>query len=884
MLSRRLQRILAKKKKFQSGRRYFKKNKDFKKPEVKDSKKGEPICYECKKLGHIKAECPKHKKSEYRKKESSRKPRRFKKKAMAVAWDNSSDSNSESSSSSEEEEEANLAFMDNTEEKAIPYRLRHRLPEISSFHLFPARNFLRGSTPFFISIIQKLFPSKTMASSGVFSSVGGYGAAFLTTEQQERYASVKTKLCGHKAVDVADLQKSGMGSIIVAMNRLKWTKIATLSEVSYPNLVKAFYVCLKTEEDGTLTSMVKGTQIKVTRDLLASLFGVTSSGHSGVHTVDIQVKGLGIVGPEYRLKDGKLDINQLNAFNRLLHFIVCQIVVPRSATFSTCTKADSDLMFWAIQNQEINTAEIMIERMKFASAQVWDTKSKLNVSLPYAHLITKIFQHYDISVVGDVSEKMGQAIRSKNLRKSEAVASGHIDEIVMEDAPSQGEQVVAHENSVIEDAPIEGEQHVDEQAAIQGKQNDNAPIDDHFREGIVERPSGPIIVEQQQEEERPSGTLSEDPAGPPGPIPVENELIEEMVDTEKSGPAGPAEDALPLVESMAAREEDQAVAPEPSVLPTLPTPAPPSPPTSSTAPPAPLTFKRPRSRTISSPTPFSSQTPSSPTSSTIIPPPLSVEGAQLAHTEIQDIKDEFEVAILRSVLAVGTHSHKTGSSSPIPKKRRLTSTHPVSSEPCYPPLWFSLSITNKQQSIYEEYLQKKEIKFIRHYKMYYDYCYLNSIPEVQLGQFREAIRVLSSRVAHTEPLRVDFGTLARSNQPLLTPGDFLDANSLHLVWDSFMKWEEWYRVFLELKKELRQHQVFYPFKITQFLQFASFGCFTSYKVALRNDKYWDSYRIRGSFTSRGWLPPWDPPIALSLEHFKPILKSRNAKRYLMKSI
>ncbi|MQM15041.1 hypothetical protein Taro_047978 [Colocasia esculenta] len=117
MLSRRIQRILAKKKKYQSRRRHFKKGKDFKRSEVKDGKKTEPICYECKKPGHIKAECPKLKKSEYRKKESSRKLRRFKKKAMAGAWDNSSDSDSESSSSNEEKEEANLAFIANTEDK-----------------------------------------------------------------------------------------------------------------------------------------------------------------------------------------------------------------------------------------------------------------------------------------------------------------------------------------------------------------------------------------------------------------------------------------------------------------------------------------------------------------------------------------------------------------------------------------------------------------------------------------------------------------------------------------------------------------------------------------------------------------------------------------------
>ncbi|MQL86815.1 hypothetical protein Taro_019341 [Colocasia esculenta] len=117
-LSRRLQRILAKKK-YQSGRRrtYFKKEKDFKKPKIKDTKKAEPICYECKKPGHIKAECPKLKKTEFRKKDNSKKFKRYKKKAMAAAWSNDSDSDSESSSSEEEEEKANLAFMANLEEK-----------------------------------------------------------------------------------------------------------------------------------------------------------------------------------------------------------------------------------------------------------------------------------------------------------------------------------------------------------------------------------------------------------------------------------------------------------------------------------------------------------------------------------------------------------------------------------------------------------------------------------------------------------------------------------------------------------------------------------------------------------------------------------------------
>ncbi|MQM08263.1 hypothetical protein Taro_041116 [Colocasia esculenta] len=248
--------------------------------------------------------------------------------------------------------------------------------------------------------------------------------------------------------------------------------------------------------------------------------------------------------------------------------------------------------------------------------------------------------------------------------------------------------------------------------------------------------------------------------------------------------------------------------------------------------------------------------------------------------------------------------------------------------------------------------------------MYCDYCYHNSIPEMQLGQFRQAIRALSSRVTHTEPLQVDFATLvipdvvflpprhslimdssvgtlmferaaqvmarlsvqegrnlsfhrfvfkqylqgylkadilapilsecerlspadweklytlsaqqlqelnasqAHSNQPLLTLSDFLDANSLHLVRDSFMKWEERYRVFLELKKELRQHQIFYLFKIDQCLQFASFGSFTYYKAALGNEKYWDFISDQRQLHIKRMAPTMGPSYCIELGAFQ----------------
>ncbi|MQL83805.1 hypothetical protein Taro_016298 [Colocasia esculenta] len=171
---------------------------------------------------------------------------------------------------------------------------------------------------------------------------------------------------------------------------------------------------------------------------------------------------------------------------------------------------------------------------------------------------------------------------------------------------------------------------------------------------------------------------------------------------EESGPAGPVEP-----------EAKQ-------------TPTPPSPPSSSTAPPAPATFKQPLPKHISSPTPFSTISSSSPTSKTLIPPPifenppasssagsssagpssagpsvpppstsystlhpptppsfitLILEGARIPCVVIEDIKDEFEEAILHSVLSLSSHVHRTDPSSPAPKKRKVSKDLTLSFEP-----------------------------------------------------------------------------------------------------------------------------------------------------------------------------------------------------------
>ncbi|MQL98455.1 hypothetical protein Taro_031162 [Colocasia esculenta] len=264
----------------------------------------------------------------------------------------------------------------------------------------------------------------------------------------------------------------------------------------------------------------------------------------------------------------------------------------------------------------------------------------------------------------------------------------------------------------------------------------------------VPRPSGP-----DEQEAWPSG-----PAAANLPAEVSGSELSGP-DEQASGPSGQAEVSGPSgpLESESVQlivEGAEAVAPEPPAPSSTQTPVPSSPPSSSTAPPAPQTFKKPQPRTISSPTPFPSQSTSSPASSTPISPPPPIfevppvsssagassssgppssgpsdippttshsllhpspppsfitiipEGAQLESPYLGKIKDEFEEVILRSVLKVGDHIHREDSSNSAPKKRKISSTSSLSSEPLHPPLWFSLTVDNKSKPLYREYLQK----------------------------------------------------------------------------------------------------------------------------------------------------------------------------------
>ncbi|MQL75960.1 hypothetical protein Taro_008349 [Colocasia esculenta] len=382
MLSRKLQRILAKKNKFGS-RKFFKKD-----------KKKEPACYECNQPGHYKSECPRLKKKDQAEKSEMKKGKekrfkKFKKKAMEATWDNEDASSSDSSSSeSGEEEKANLALMAGLEQHPFEISLRLLCSHpffVPSFS--PAKNLQKPSA--------KPHPlEKKMASPRAQVSVQ------LTSDQLQRLA--KIPICSGKSVEFSHLS-GNLAWVEETLTAMGWTKLCQISEPFVASAVRSFYASLKVLTSNTVVGYVKGTEITISEEYLVELLDCPNSSHCLSEFIALEKQKLGIIGSLGTLCKRGLQVNELSAEKRLIHSIISNIITPRAGTHSSIIARNGNLLFWAIQRHRVNLPAVILERMIAAK--------DLQESLPYGSLLTMIFKKLSVDLSGDVpvstKEKMG---------------------------------------------------------------------------------------------------------------------------------------------------------------------------------------------------------------------------------------------------------------------------------------------------------------------------------------------------------------------------------------------------------------------------------------------------------------------------------------------
>ncbi|MQM22060.1 hypothetical protein Taro_055108, partial [Colocasia esculenta] len=80
-------------------------------------------------------------------------------------------------------------------------------------------------------------------------------------------------------------------------------------------------------------------------------------------------------------------------------------------------------------------------------------------------------------------------------------------------------------------------------------------------------------------------------------------------------------------------------------------------------------------------------------------------------------------------------------------------------------------------------------------------------------------------------------SLVRAGKPPLSAEAFLDLNSINPIQELFVQWATRYSAFISLLKDLKDHQLFYPITIAHFLQRASFGKSSHFKLTLDKDQY-----------------------------------------------
>ncbi|MQL72024.1 hypothetical protein Taro_004356 [Colocasia esculenta] len=257
--------------------------------------------------------------------------------------------------------------------------------------------------------------------------------------------------------------------------------------------------------------------------------------------------------------------------------------------------------------------------------------------------------------------------------------------------------------------------------------------------------------------------------------PSRPEIVSPVAPVE-SGPSGPSDQGSGPSGPVGSEQilaEEAAVALEPPAPSPTQTPTPSSLPSAYTAPPAPQPFKQPQPRTISSPTPFPTHSSSPPVSHISPPPPLSeVPPASSARASSSSAESQTEEKWGRSNKALHNKFLLAKSARFPPKDHTLTLSE-----------WFLIH----HKDSWAPFIQK-EIKLIRHFKMFNDYRYLHRLPEVQLGQFRQAIQSLGSSRG-TESIQVDFATLQLPEATFLPPlhSLIMDSSVGSIIFECFAR-------------------------------------------------------------------------------------------------
>jgi outer membrane murein-binding lipoprotein Lpp len=185
-----------------------------------------------------------------------------------------------------------------------------------------------------------------------------------------------------------------------------WDKFVTVKLDYFPYLVKLVYSNLKITSAENVTSYVNAQHLDLSVTSLNSVISAPNEGkcfydaYSWVGMSEVEpIEILRVVLEDPTLEDiVKPMANALSVHRRILHHMVCNIILPRTGKFEYVTYLELFIMYCLITRTRMNLGHLMLNHMKAAI-------EKKKQGLPYGMYFTHVFHAFEVSIVGEVKEK-----------------------------------------------------------------------------------------------------------------------------------------------------------------------------------------------------------------------------------------------------------------------------------------------------------------------------------------------------------------------------------------------------------------------------------------------------------------------------------------------
>ncbi|KAI5676106.1 hypothetical protein M9H77_07056 [Catharanthus roseus] len=201
-----------------------------------------------------------------------------------------------------------------------------------------------------------------------------------------------------------------MEAIPTLFDLIGWLPLIIINELFYPEMIYEFYANLhkgRIERVDNATfkwveSRIGGRDIAFDDKLLNTILDIPQDGirfytknkkcfdpnlYSERHFEDTFTRG------EVLKRHDDRNINKLDAYGRLLHHMISNIIIPNVGHKSSITNTHSSFMLALHEHKRMNFGFVAIEH-------TLATQSSSTKCLPYGCFLTKIFQYFVIHLVG----------------------------------------------------------------------------------------------------------------------------------------------------------------------------------------------------------------------------------------------------------------------------------------------------------------------------------------------------------------------------------------------------------------------------------------------------------------------------------------------------